>query len=160
MLIDRLKLDFPPSINGYWRSVGKRQILSERGRKYANAMMAAFMTRGRVKKVIDHSIGIHVVLCVPDRRARDVDNYAKAVFDGLTKSGYWVDDSLIKCFIVSFGERVKGGAVYISVIKSADVMDLARAVLDGKTIDGSIIEARDFNTYVPPLKKLPRARKK
>jgi len=62
------------------------------------------------------SLEVKVVLCPPDRRRRDEDNFAgKALFDALTHAGVWEDDSQIKRKIVEWGPIVKGGRVEINI---------------------------------------------
>lgn len=89
-------LPFPPTVNTYWRRVGNKTLLSAHARQYHKD--CAYFLAGSVKP-IDYPVMAHVEFVLPDRRKRDLDNYAKALFDTLVKNNTLLDDSLIKaCF--------------------------------------------------------------
>ncbi|MCS3605304.1 RusA family crossover junction endodeoxyribonuclease [Erwinia rhapontici] len=112
----KLTLPFPPSINGYWRSPGKGALISERGRKYRiNAIAAVYEQLRRRPQPITHEIDIHVILYPPTRAKRDLDNFQKALFDGLTHAGVWADDSLIKRMTVEWGSVTCHGKVEVTI---------------------------------------------
>ena len=108
-----LHLPFPPSINGYWRSIkrGKicAQILSEKGRDYKKTVAEVV---GKMDP-FEGRIGVYMELCPPDRRKRDIDNYVKAVLDSLTECGVWIDDSQIDVLCVERGELTN--KVYLQI---------------------------------------------
>jgi hypothetical protein len=54
---------------------------------------------------------VHIVLFPPDQRRRDIDNYNKALFDALTQTGVWEDDSQVKRMLVEWGPLTKKGKV-------------------------------------------------
>lgn len=85
-----LRLPYPPSLNGYWRTFQNRQIISADGRKYRDTVM---------KLVDDYKLGmrlkVEIEATMPDRRRRDVDNIFKAVLDALTHAQVWGDDNQI-----------------------------------------------------------------
>ncbi len=56
-----------------------------------------------------------LVLCPPDNRSRDLDNYLKAIFDSLTHAGVWEDDSQVKKMAVEWGGTVKPGRAIITI---------------------------------------------
>lgn len=64
--------------------------------------------RERVKQVVGASrcpydfVEVVIRYRPPDRRKRDVDNYIKAIFDALTISEFWEDDSIVSQVISSF----------------------------------------------------------
>ncbi|MCP6623570.1 RusA family crossover junction endodeoxyribonuclease, partial [Klebsiella pneumoniae] len=58
---------------------------------------------------------VHIVLYPPDQRRRDIDNYNKALFDALTLTGVWEDDSQVKRMLVEWGNIVKKGKVEITI---------------------------------------------
>ena len=106
----RLILPFPPSVNGYWRSVKNRAVISERGRKYrTDAVYAVYEQLRRRPQPIAHDIAVHVVLYPPTRAKRDLDNFQKALFDAMTHAGVWADDSQIKRMIVEWGAVTRHG---------------------------------------------------
>jgi crossover junction endodeoxyribonuclease RusA len=85
-----LRLPYPPSMNGYWRTFQNRQIISADGRKYREAVIAKvddFKLDGRLK--------VEIEATMPDRRRRDIDNLFKAVLDALTHAQVWGDDNQI-----------------------------------------------------------------
>lgn len=52
---------------------------------------------------------------MPDRRRRDLDNLQKAVFDALTKAGFWLDDSQVVDYRVVKMPVVKGGKLELTI---------------------------------------------
>ena len=97
--IMRIDLPFPPSVNGYWRAIRRgnlcTQIISKKGREYAEAVSTSVNAAGVTTIPLEERLEVTILLCAPDRRRRDVDNYSKAVLDSLTKAGVWEDDSQI-----------------------------------------------------------------
>lgn len=87
----QVELPFPPSVNLCWRSFRGRAILSRRGREYRKAAIKA--CEGASK--IEGPVSVKIYLYPPDKRRRDVDNYAKAILDALVHAGVLVDDSQI-----------------------------------------------------------------
>lgn len=92
-------LPFPPSINGYWRSVAGRQIISREGRAYrakaiSAVLLARYVTIGRAP------CNVSIVAWMPDARRRDVDNLCKAPLDALGHAGVYEDDSQIQMLMI------------------------------------------------------------
>ena len=85
-------LPFPPSVNGYWRHaiIGKsvRTLISAAGREFKRKVAKAVRIQlgGQLEPIRGHC-RLYVALHAPDRRRRDVDNYAKALLDSLTEAG-------------------------------------------------------------------------
>jgi len=90
-----LTLPFPPSVNGYWRSIRGRQILSERGRAYKASALRVPMA------LTPGSVAVTMRLYPPDRRQRDLDNYFKAVGD-VIKNRAIEDDSQIRRLVLEW----------------------------------------------------------
>jgi crossover junction endodeoxyribonuclease RusA len=95
-------MPWPPSVNGYWRSIirghGKAarptQILSEKGREYrVKAAMA--LVEQRVVAKFAGPVSVTERFYPPDRRRRDMDNHIKAYRDALSHYGLWGDDSQV-----------------------------------------------------------------
>lgn len=117
----KLTLPFPPSVNSYWRAPSKgplkgRHLVSETGRKFQKAARAAIIEQLRaVPRPSSELAEVHIVLYPPDQRRRDIDNYNKALFDALTQTGIWEDDSQVKRMLVEWGEVTKKGKVVITI---------------------------------------------
>ncbi|HBW5193806.1 TPA: RusA family crossover junction endodeoxyribonuclease [Klebsiella pneumoniae] len=117
----KLTLPFPPSVNSYWRAPSKgplkgRHVVSETGRKFQQAARAAIIEQLRaVPRPSSDLAEVHIVLYPPDQRRRDIDNYNKALFDALTLTGVWEDDSQVKRMLVEWGNIVKKGKVEITI---------------------------------------------
>ncbi len=94
----KLKLPWPPSTNGYWRTLPgtDRQILSKRGREFRDEAFGAilrqcggFPTRltGRLAVVWEFHCGTN--------RFYDIGNFFKSAEDALTHANVWDDDSQV-----------------------------------------------------------------
>jgi crossover junction endodeoxyribonuclease RusA len=93
-----LILPWPPSMNGYWRSIlrGRRccQILSAKAREYRVAASEAMLPHLRVQ-MIEGPVKVTERFYPPDKRVRDMSNYRKAYEDAITHFGLWKDDSQV-----------------------------------------------------------------
>lgn len=91
-------LPWPPSMNGYWRSIrrGNRccQILSARARAYREAACAAMLTHLR-QPTLEGPVRVTEKFYPPDARKRDMSNHRKAYEDAITHFGLWLDDSQV-----------------------------------------------------------------
>ena len=117
----KLILPFPPSVNTYWRAPNSgplkgRHLISAKGRAYQSAACAAIVEQlRRLPKPSNSPAAVEIVLYPPDLRRRDIDNYNKALFDALTQTGVWEDDSQVKRMLVEWGEVTKKGKVVITI---------------------------------------------
>lgn len=112
----RLTLPFPPSVNGYWRSTRKGVLISERGRIFrSNALASIYQQLRSPPTALLTELDVHLVLYPPTRAKRDLDNFQKALFDGLTHAGIWKDDSQVKRMLVEWGPVTKGGKAEINI---------------------------------------------
>lgn len=97
-----ISLPWPPSVNGYWRAVGRivrrrvvvSQIISEKGREYRAAAVAAVLEQGSPR--IEGPVRVKEYFVPPSRRSYDLDNFRKAGRDALVHAGVIEDDSLIE----------------------------------------------------------------
>lgn len=117
-----LVLPFPPSVNHYWRHVimGKyvRTLISAAGREFKlNVAQALQNQLGAKIAPILCDCRLYVSLHAPDRRRRDVDNYAKALLDSLTEAGVWADDSQIRDLRLVWGDVLPGGKAVVTIRK-------------------------------------------
>lgn len=111
-----LQLPFPPSVNKYWRNVNGRTLLSIKGRRYKNAVIAAVYEQ--LKKKPDPILGkvaVNIEFYPPDNVRRDMDNFFKALFDSLTVAGIWIDDSQIKRIDSVWFDDVKSDKVNVKI---------------------------------------------
>lgn len=109
------RLDWPPTVNTYWRvktKGGIGMLLSERGRKY-KVTAAAQMMQQRVSRGITGRVEVLIDAYPPDRRKRDLDNILKPLLDILQDYGVLEDDEQID--ILTVRRRSKGGYVDIHV---------------------------------------------
>ena len=109
-------LNFPPSVNRYYRNVGPRVLISREGRKYR------MMTVSRLGGVrpLDGELALTVHLYPPDRRRRDADNCLTCLQDSLVHAGAMRDDSQVKILHVEMLDPVPDGKVYVLVERKED----------------------------------------
>lgn len=108
-------LPFPPSVNAWKTPFRNRMILSKRGREYRAAVAAELVRLGLHGEGLDGELAVSVTLHPPSLRRYDVDNFTKSLFDALTTSGFWLDDSQVQRMTVQKGVKVVGGNVKIKV---------------------------------------------
>ena len=118
-----IELPFPPSVNGYWRAIkrgkGVTQILSERGREYrSKAKLAITLQTGGAS--FDGPVAVHIDLHRGDRTAYDIDNYVKAILDGITHAGLWIDDEQVERLSVNRCQVMPRNGRAIVTIHSLD----------------------------------------
>ncbi|TWI48056.1 crossover junction endodeoxyribonuclease RusA [Pseudomonas duriflava] len=108
-----LTLPWPPSNNTYYRRVGAKTLISEKGRQYAKTVSQLCL----ISKVAKREGRLQVVItaCPPDRRKRDLDNLLKGLLDALTHGGAWQDDSQIDDLRIVRGPIQVGGTVSIEI---------------------------------------------
>jgi crossover junction endodeoxyribonuclease RusA len=121
-LICTLRLPFPPSVNHYWRHVqlGKRRatLISKEGRDYQGRVMGEVILHQLTAAVHpDARIAVYVLLKMPDRRRRDVDNYLKSLLDAITFAQVWRDDSQIDLLTIERGELEPPGAAIVEIYR-------------------------------------------
>ena len=112
-----LHLPFPPTINSYYVKTKQGQFISLKGKKYRADVEAEVEQQLASLGVIpfEHQLNVTVVLHMPDKRIRDLDNYMKALLDALTKAGVWEDDSQVDQLAIYRGARCYGGAVRLAI---------------------------------------------
>ena len=111
-----ITLDFPPSVNSYYRVLGSRVLISREGRRYR---MKTVSRLGGIRP-IDGDLALVVHLYPPDRRRRDADNCLKCLQDSLVHAGAMRDDSQVKILHVEMLDPIPGGKVYVLVEKKED----------------------------------------
>jgi len=114
-----LEFRWPPSVNHEWIQVRGRMILSPAGRAYRTYVRGKLMIARKKGLVplapLGGELRALLELAPPDRRRRDADNYAKALFDALTKAAFWNDDQQVKDLRSVMLDPVQGGMARLSV---------------------------------------------
>lgn len=113
LIVIILDLPYPPSVNTYWRNVGSKVLISEKGRKYRRNIQGLILEAGRVR--INGRVQVAIDAYPPDRRKRDLDNILKALLDSLTHAGVIEDDECIDKITITRREVIKGGKVTIAI---------------------------------------------
>lgn len=108
------RLPWPPSLNTYYVCIRGRKVLSKKGRAYAEKVKQLIINGG-LAFGIDCDVEVEIKLAPPRKGLWDGDNYTKALFDAITKSGFWKDDSFVRKYSVEKLPKYAMGEVYISV---------------------------------------------
>ena len=97
-------LQWPPSINHYWRRVGNKTILSKEGRDYRTKVANDVRFAGFIaSRLMPGRLSVEIVAYTPDRRRRDLDNLLKAILDCLQHAGVYKDDSQVDRLLIERG---------------------------------------------------------
>ncbi len=99
----KIILPLPPTVNHVWKHrvirKGHRHIpsvyMTEAGKEYRRRVQRACTDQGVSQQLLAGSLRVVVRLHFPTRRRCDIDNRMKALLDGLTHAGVWLDDSQI-----------------------------------------------------------------
>ena len=111
--MSELTLPWPPSVNTYWRTFQGRMIICEKGRQYRKDVADQVLIQ-RGSKNFAGKMRVEIQAFRPDNRRRDLDNLLKAILDGCTHAGVWVDDSNIVDLRIYWADTV-GGMVKLKV---------------------------------------------
>ena len=90
-----ITLPWPPSVNHYFGYARGRVYLKQAGKDYRMAVKNQIGQQVSGIETINDLVKLEVEAWMPDNRKRDLDNICKALFDAITHSGLWADDSLI-----------------------------------------------------------------
>ena len=106
-----LDLPYPPSVNSYWLSSGKRRYISKRGMEFKSAVAQIV---SQLEGFGDQPVEISILLFPRDKRLLDVDNCCKAILDSL--QGYmYDDDQQVWKLSIERREKIKGGGCQVSI---------------------------------------------
>ena len=106
-----LTLPYPPSVNGYYATVGKRRIVSRRGLAFRASVIRSVPRIARLEGLLSMDVDIYP----PSKRLYDVDNLAKALLDSLKHAGIYEDDSQVHRLCMTKRDVVKGGQIVLRV---------------------------------------------
>jgi crossover junction endodeoxyribonuclease RusA len=109
-----ITLPWPPTVNSYWRSVGKAVLISRQGREYRQTVMRLALVQ-RFPRLKDARIRMEIEARPPDRRQRDLDNLLKSVNDSLEAAHVFDNDGQIDDLRIWRGPVVKDGELHIVV---------------------------------------------
>jgi len=109
-----LELPLPPSMNTYWRNFRGRTILSKGGRDYKIAIQE-YVTVNNLPKFGQERLEASITIFPRDKRAIDLDNRLKALFDSLEDAGLFDDDSQFDRIYICRGMIKKGGGCTITI---------------------------------------------
>lgn len=117
-----LFLPFPPSINQYYVKTRNGLFISNKGRAFRAGVLKDVKIQCGSMSPISTYVHTSVVLFMPDKRKRDLDNYIKPLLDSLTQCGFWIDDSLVQQFFVYRGEQQPSGSVFMRISPAGPII--------------------------------------
>ncbi len=106
-------MPWPPTVNTYWRHVGSRVLISEKGKKYKRDIQLLALTWKRPKLL--GRLSVHIKAFPPDKRARDLDNLLKVTLDSLQDAGLFENDSQIDEIFIQRKSPLTGGELLIYI---------------------------------------------
>lgn len=107
-----LNLPYPPSVNTYWLTSGKRRYISKRGMDFKRAV--AEICDG-LPGFGEMQLSVSVLFHPRDKRLMDLDNSLKAIGDSLQDAGMFLDDSQIWKWTIERGQKIKGGGCTVVI---------------------------------------------
>ena len=102
-----LELPYPPSVNHYYRRVGRKTLISLEGRLYREKVCRILAELGI--RPLTGDLEVWIVLNPPDKRRRDCDNILKSTLDSLQHGGAYYDDGQIKSLHVKMKKPIPDG---------------------------------------------------
>lgn len=123
-MIFEMYTSYPPTVNNYYVKTQRGVFISQKGKKFRDQViqdvceqLAGFEKQyGRLR--------LDVVLFVPDKRRRDIDNVQKPLLDALTHAGVWDDDSQLDQITIYRGAHTFDGKTYIRVSEAGPIIPI------------------------------------
>ena len=112
----KLVLQFPPSVNHYYRRVGSRTLISKAGRAYRKLLVSSL--RPHFPQPMTGRLQVTIHAHPPDRRRRDLDNLQKCLLDSLQHAGVYRDDSQIDSLTIIRCNPVPQGSMRVCIIEA------------------------------------------
>lgn len=112
-----LSLPYPPSINRYWATVGKRRVITKEGRLYRQAAIEQIAQQRRavcpwpLRGRLEVTLRLHA----PDQRAQDIDNRVKVALDLLQQGKVITNDNQIDALHIYRERMTTGGRVEVEL---------------------------------------------
>ena len=119
-----LFLPFPPSINSYYVKTRNGVFISASGKAYHKRVLEDIKEQCGPMKPLTSNVHLSVVLFMPDKRKRDLDNYMKPLLDSLTRCAFYEDDSQVDQLFVYRGVQRASGSVFIRCTEAAPAVSL------------------------------------
>lgn len=111
-----LTLPFPPTVNTYWRHVGRRVLISKKGRSYRTQVRLDVLAQALNNYEFKGPVEVCIVAHPPDKRRRDLDNLPKAILDALEHAGAFEDDNQVARLVIERGELCRpDGEVHVTI---------------------------------------------
>lgn len=104
----RLSVPFPPTTNNLFMNVGKRRVPTKGYRDWRELACVLIDNQMHGQEPITGPYHMVIELDRPDKRGRDVSNYAKAVEDSLVLSRVIRDDSDALSLMLKWSDRKPG----------------------------------------------------
>jgi len=108
-------MPWPPSVNHWHQPCRGRIIKGAVARDYERLAVDHLKSIKISGEKIESKLSVTMVLMPPTNARYDIDNRTKGIFDSLSASGFWVDDSQVQKLTIEKGEKVKNGMVSISI---------------------------------------------
>ena len=120
LILDRVELPYPPSVNHYWEPMvfrkNGRTIRGRRRSKRALDFVADTLALLGRRKPFLGAVAVEIEAFMPDNRTRDCDNLLKGILDSIAHAGVIADDSqIIDLRIRNMRQVVKGGKIVVTV---------------------------------------------
>ena len=90
-------------------------FISKNGATFQNSGIQLIREQLGAIEPLGDTISLAVILYPPDKRIRDLDNYLKPLLDTITKSGVWLDDSLVDQLSVYRGAVTPAGRCFVRI---------------------------------------------
>jgi crossover junction endodeoxyribonuclease RusA len=90
-------------------------LISKNGRVFRKNVYADVLEQHGLQSPMEGRLSVHIELFVPDKRKRDIDNYAKALLDALTHAGVWRDDEQVDRLLITREKQHTLGRAYVTV---------------------------------------------
>ena len=114
-----LELSWPPSVNHYWETSGKRRYIGKHGIQYIAEVKSRRMHLGDLAWLKQPLRGASLVVSIdaypPDKRRRDLDNTLKCCLDSIQKAGIIDDDYNIVDLRIVRREVQKPGRLVVTI---------------------------------------------
>jgi crossover junction endodeoxyribonuclease RusA len=109
-----LEVPFPPSVNTYWQFNGSRRFLTKSATQFKGKVRSAYLSANH-QGFGTQRLMVRIELYPPDRRVRDIDNYAKSLIDALCQANIFVDDEQIDLLTIVRMEQKLGGCCKVAI---------------------------------------------